>query len=97
MPVEEWYLRHWPGIGVGEPVPGKCARCGIELRPGHRVSVRSVPAELESFVKVGAKGVVTSVDTSGESVQVDLEAPAAASIWFRRTDLFYIIGQKLDA
>jgi hypothetical protein len=45
-------------------------------------------------VKVGAKGVVTSVDTSGESVQVDLEAPAVASIWFRRRDLFYIIGQK---
>ncbi len=96
MPVAEWYHRHWPGVRVGDPVPGKCPRCWYELRPGHRVTIRSVPAGLEGCVESGAPGVVTSVEPSDPPIAVALEASAVASGRFHRTELFYVIGQKPD-
>jgi hypothetical protein len=97
MPVVEWYQRHWPGVTVGDPVPGKCARCWVELRPGHRVSVRSVPPGLEGQVEVGAQGIVTFVEPSDPPIVVALEGAAVRSGRFNRTELFYVLGQKADA
>jgi hypothetical protein len=88
MPVVEWYRRHWPGVSVGDPVPGKCVRCWVDLRAGLRVTVRSVPAALE--------GVVTSVEPNGPPVVVALETSEVTSGRFHRTELFYVVGQKAD-
>lgn len=93
LPVGEWYARHWPGIAVGEPVRAKCARCSVDLRPGHRVSIRSVPLELEGRVEVGACGVVTAIKPIPPAFVVELEGSAARIGRFRREELLYIIGQ----
>jgi hypothetical protein len=97
MPVVEWYHRFWPDVRVGDPVPGKCPRCWYELRPGHHVTVRTVPVGLEGRVEVGARGVVPSVEPGDPPVLVALEASAVASGRFHRTELFYVVGQKADA
>ncbi len=97
MPVVEWYHRHWPGVPVGEPVPGKCVRCWVDLRPGHRVTVRSVPPGLEGHVEVGAQGVVTSFEPSLPAIVVELEGSATLLGRFHREELFYVVGQKAGA
>ncbi len=97
MPVVEWYRRYWPGVSVGDSVPGKCVRCWVDLRAGHRITVRSIPAALEGRVEVGAQGVVTSVEPNGPPVVVALETSEVTSGRFHRTELFYVVGQKADA
>ena len=40
LPLDEWYRQHWPQLRVGDEVPSLCLRCWVNLRPGHRVTVR---------------------------------------------------------
>lgn len=101
LPADEWYRRHWPYLKVGDAVPGLCPRCGIDLRPGHRVMARTAPHELSEHVPVGTPGIVLGVEAAaseGETVYlVGLERAAVAAGRFRRTDLSYVLGQKPSA
>jgi hypothetical protein len=98
LPVDEWYRQYWPNLKVGDMVPGLCPRCGIDLRAGHRVTVRTAPVELSEHVPVGTPGTVLGIEAAegeGELVYlVELEGAAVAAGRFRRADLSYVIGQK---
>jgi hypothetical protein len=73
----------------------------MDLRPGHRVTVRMVPCELSEHVRVGTPGVVAAVETAtaeGEAVYVvELEGAGVPAGRFRRSDLSYVLGQKPPA
>src|SRR5947209_10802043 len=90
LPLDEWYRQYWPQLHVGEEVPGLCPRCGIDLRPGHRVVVRTIPAELTADVDSGTEGIVTNMESGPEPLNlVELQGARVKSGKFRRSDLFY--------
>lgn len=93
--VDEWYRKFWPNLPAGEEVPDLCPRCGIDLRPGHRVAVRVVPNELAGRVAVGTTGVVVSVTDEGiPEYQVELDGAGLAKGRFVRSELFYLLGGR---
>ena len=94
LPVDEWYRRYWPGVTFGAEVPGECIRCWVPLRVGHRVTVRVVPNELADAVSVDTAGVVSAVEP-GEAPMfvVELQGAGVASGRFRRSGLWYVVGQ----
>ena len=94
LPLDEWYRQYWPQIKVGDAVPGLCPRCWIDLRPGHRITVRTVPTELESDLESGTEGVVAAVETGPEPIYlVEFAGAKVSSGRFPRADLFYVLGQ----
>ena len=94
LPVDEWYRQYWPQLRAGDEIPDLCPRCGIDLRPGHRVAVRSVPIELAERVTAGISGVVVSVSNEVQPLyEVELEGAGVAKGRFLRSELFYILGQ----
>lgn len=98
VPIDEWYRRYWPQVPLGEEVPGECIRCWVELRPGHRVTVRDIPAGLEGLVSVGAPGVVVEVEPGSPPIcVVALKGASVPQGKFRRTDLYYVPGQHSQA
>jgi hypothetical protein len=95
LPIDEWYRKYWPQLQVGEVLPELCPRCGIELRPGHRVTVRVVPDDLADKVAEGNQGTVFSVEAGEPPLYlVHLEGATPLMGKFRRSDLFYVVGQK---
>lgn len=68
----------------------KCIRCWIDLRPGHRVTLRAVPDGLAGALSVGDEGVVESAGGEGDEIVVRFGATLAA---LKREDVFYIAGQ----
>lgn len=66
----------------------ECIRCWVDLRPGHRVTLRVVPDDLAGVLAAGDEGVVESTD--GDEIRVRFGATLAA---LRREDLFYVPGQ----
>ena len=101
LPVDEWYRQHWPQLGVGDEVPGLCPRCWMDLRPGHRVTVRTPSREWAEQIPVGTPGVVTAVEAGGVDggpvYVVELEGAKAQTGRFRRADLHYVLGQPPPA
>jgi hypothetical protein len=94
LPVDEWYRRYWPQCQVGDEVPGLCFGCWVELRVGHRVTVRTVPSQLAERLTVGTAGTVVAVESDGEPVYVvELDGGVTREGRFRRTDLSCIQGQ----
>lgn len=95
LPLDEWYRQFWPQLRVGDEVPGLCFGCWVDLRVGHRVTVRTVPAELAGRLTVGTPGLVSAVEFDGEPVYVvELEGVAVSSGRFRRSELSFVAGQK---
>jgi hypothetical protein len=69
----------------------KCFRCWVDLRPGHRVTLRVVPDDLAGVLFVGDEGVVESTgDGEGSEIVVRFGATLSA---LKRDDVFYIPGQ----
>jgi hypothetical protein len=98
LPLDEWYHSYWPQVHIGDEVPGECLLCWVELRPGHRVTIRSVPEELGACVDVGTPGVITATEPGSLPVLVvALEKASVPSGRFRRSDLYYVPGQKSEA
>jgi hypothetical protein len=58
--VQRWYAEFYPGVPVGELVPGRCFDCWPELEAGMRVIVRP-PLAGAVQVPVGARGMVREV------------------------------------
>lgn len=86
--LEEWEREH-----VRERDPNgtpllPCIRCWVELRPGHRVTIRSIPEGAGDALAVGQEGVVESVEEGRLLVRL-----GAALGAFRREALFYVPGQ----
>lgn len=94
LPVEEWYNRYWPGVPVGAEVPGECIRCWVPLRVGHRVTVRVVPDALAGAVSAGTAGVVSAVEPGAvPAFVVEFQGAGVARGRFRRSELWYVVGQ----
>src|SRR5262245_65727665 len=63
--VREWYAEYYPGVPVGELVPGKCFYCWPELQPEMRVVIRhAVGGQIQA--PAGSPGVVQQVLPSTE-------------------------------
>jgi hypothetical protein len=73
--VRQWYAEYYPGVPVGELVPGKCFYCWPELEAGMLVVVRQ-PLGGPAQAPAGTRGVVQQV----------LSAPAHGMIYLVRVE-----------
>jgi len=83
----------WEKEHVTEKTPNgipllKCVRCWVELRPGHRVTIREVPNQYAGQLAIGQEGVVSS-DKMG-AINVTFGEFSASC---HREQLFYVSGQ----
>jgi hypothetical protein len=89
-------LREWEREHVRERAADgvpllECIRCWVELKPGHRVTLRSLPAERLGSLAAGQEGVVECGPT-GESGEIAVRFGDAVAR-FKREELFYVVGQ----
>ncbi len=63
--VRQWYADYYPGLPVGELVPGKCFYCWPELQPEMRVVVRQALGG-DAQTPTGAYGVLLRLLSSPE-------------------------------
>ena len=94
--IAQWYREHGRRRAVDGTPLLLCLRCCVDLKPGHEVTIRSLPDGREDLA-VSQRGIVESVmrnDTADCAVQVRF-GPITAT--FRRDDLFYAVGQASDA
>lgn len=91
IPLEQWEAEHITQRSeAGVPLL-KCIRCWVELRMGHKVTVRSVPVAYSHQIQPGDEGVVISDEIDNpERIRVSFGLIEAV---FCREDLFYVIGQ----
>jgi len=73
----------------------KCIRCWVELKPGHQVTLRSLPAGCFGTLSPGQRGVVES-SSSGKSGEIVVRFGEILA-QLKREDLFYVVGQPLTA
>jgi hypothetical protein len=73
----------------------KCIRCWVELKPGHQVTVRSLPLGFQGNLSIGQRGVVEAgASEDGSRVTVRF---GQALVAFEREQLFYVVGQESAA
>ena len=90
IPLDEWErTRVTQRDSDGTPLL-KCVRCWVELRAGHRVTVRSVPPDLDAKLRAGQEGVVVA-SLEGGRVRARF---GTIDTEMRREDLLYIVGQS---
>jgi hypothetical protein len=87
--LDEWERTHVAERARDGTPLLKCPRCWVELRPGHKVAIRSVPTGVASLLTVGQQGIVVTALEGGRvrasfgTIEADL----------RRDELFYVLGQ----
>ena len=88
-PIDEWMEEH-----VKERAPDgtpllECLSCWVELRPGHIVKVREVPAPHALALQVGQSGVV---EAAGDREAIVVRF-GSQSLLLQRRQLSYVPGQ----
>jgi hypothetical protein len=85
--VRQWYAEYYPGVPVGELVPGKCFYCWPELQPDMRVVIRKTLGD-EAQAPESAHGVVQRVLSSPEHGNIYLvRLGSGAERYFIRAEL----------
>jgi len=89
--LDEWEREHVRERDANGIPLLPCIRCWVELRPGHRVTLRLVPDGVDGRLAVGQEGVVASgAETEGGDIRVRFGETLGS---FKRTELFYVPGQ----
>lgn len=73
----------------------KCLGCSVDLRPGHRVAVRTLPPHLAAFLSIGDLGVVESQVAAGRTSVAVRFGQLRAEL--KREELSYVPGHPSAA
>ena len=86
--IDAWHAEHVKERTENGTPLLHCIRCWVDLRPGHKVTLRVSRPELEDIFKSRPEGIVIS-----ESDGVYLISFGAAQVTATRSELSYVIGQ----
>ena len=91
IPHDEWEREHVRERDANGIPLLKCIRCWVELRPGHRITLRQVLEASDGVLAVGQEGVVEAgAEMEGGDILVRFGETLAS---FKREDLSYVPGQ----
>jgi hypothetical protein len=88
---QEWEREHVREREVDGTPLLRCFKCWVDLRPGHQVTLRTVPPEFENILSVGDHGIVeASAGSDGVTILVRF---ANVQVELKREFLSYVFGQ----